>query len=229
MAGTTVLNTIPVPTLADLPNIEVAVKQTIEAVDLRLDPIYATTAARASANPSPTAGQKCYVTSTGEWYRWNGTAWISAAPKWYISTSNQTVTDSVTLTNATSLGIVVEASSSYIFRGDLIYSSTGTEGNDMQIAFTIPAGVSGSYSPHGQTSGATTTAGSLYVGNINLTTAATLGTLTSNEQRAFVTGHINTAGSAGTVQLQFAEAAAVGGVTSVTLFNGSHFEVWKVA
>jgi hypothetical protein len=66
-------------------------------------PIYATTAARDSAIPSPFAGQRAFISGTNVNYQYNGTAWVSAQAlsippmcRAYLSTSTNISNNTVT-------------------------------------------------------------------------------------------------------------------------------------
>ncbi len=65
MSGSTDINGLPYPTLADPPNIEDAVKPLAEEVDTRIVPRFSTTTERDGAIAAPIDGQVCHVATHG--------------------------------------------------------------------------------------------------------------------------------------------------------------------
>jgi len=126
MATTTPINGWSIPQLTDPPNITTAVNSFANAVDARANPIYSTTSARNAAIPSPTAGQECFVTGTGEKYIYTGSAWVGLAPRRQVKTGTNIVNNSTTLIDATDLSLSFEANVQYRLDCDIAIQSNTT-------------------------------------------------------------------------------------------------------
>lgn len=83
MADTTDINSIPMPQIDDVANIETAVRPAILALDSLVTARFSTLSARNTAITAPIEGQLCYVTETRELYIYDsvGSVWISAKPR----------------------------------------------------------------------------------------------------------------------------------------------------
>lgn len=229
MSGTTTISALRYPTLSDSPNAQTAVKNLADDVDSLVNSRFATTGARDSAITSPVAGQQCYVTSTGEFYMYSGSAWVGMRPRFARATANQTVTDSNALANSTYLTMSVEANSVYKVEADIFYfgDATGGTSNDFKCGWSVPSGVSGLWAPFGVDVGMTGLAGSLYPVPFGWTSSAVLGSA-----NAFFTarmyGTLVTGANAGTLTFQFSENTGVLGVTTVNVASNSLLTVMKV-
>jgi len=229
MATTTTINGFSIPQLSDVPNIETAVNTFANSIDARVIPILATVAARTTAIPSPTAGQVAFVTATGEMYYYNGTAWVGIGPRCKKAGSNTIITDSTTLANITNSNFTVEANSTYIMRGVVIANSTGSVANDIKFGWTYPTSATANWGMQAPVIGVSVESGNgIYTGNLAQTDQPTFGTLTTAQQFQWDSTW-NIGANAGTVQLQCAEGAAVGGVTSVGINGDSWISCQKVA
>lgn len=91
MATTTDINNWPLPTRSDASNMETAMTGFANGVDARANPIFATTAARNAAIPSPTPGQEAFVTADNSKYYYNGSAWKLLTPYRRESTASGSV------------------------------------------------------------------------------------------------------------------------------------------
>jgi hypothetical protein len=173
---------------------------------------------------------ECYVTGTKEKYIYSGTGWIGLAPRFYRVTSDQTVTDSIGLTNATQYAAPVEANSVYAIDGLILNTNVdASNSNDFAAAWTIPASASGVWQPtQGGTGNTVTSSAGVIVVGFAWATPLAWGVLSGSTVATPWSGTLVTSSTAGTLQFQFAEAAAVGGVTSVTLKSGSWLRIWKV-
>ncbi|MFD7157942.1 hypothetical protein ACFV9C_25295 [Kribbella sp. NPDC059898] len=80
----------PYPALSDAANGPVAFQNLAQAVEKRVVMVYADAASRTAAVPAPTAGMLSFLTTTGvfEWY--TGTAWVALRPL-----TNSTFTQSI--------------------------------------------------------------------------------------------------------------------------------------
>lgn len=148
-------------------------------------------------------------------------------------TADVTVNNSATLVNATGLSIPLEANSSYGLDGWLHWTSDPTA--DIKFMYTYPAGCTGFWAGIGPVRDTAPVAGSErknYVdfGSVALTSA--LGFAGDDEFSATVyvsgipRGYIVVAGTAGTLQLQFAQNTAT--VSNTILRAGSWLRVTKL-
>lgn len=224
MSTTTAINGIYVPTLTDAPNINASIQPMAEDIDTLLVPRFATLAARNAAITSPANGMLCWVDETGELYLRN-TTWISAKPRFIMKTSPENRTNS-TYANDAQLSISVEANSVYLVR--MLILITGTSGTgDFKMDFVIPAGAGpGPSGTAAQGGGFYTynTSDLLTLGDLNTTTGMFAGTAASVWRPIFAETVFATAGTAGTLQLQWAQGTTSG---TTTVGEGSYLEVWK--
>lgn len=228
MSDTTDINGLQIPVLSDVPDIETTFHPFAVAVDTYLTGRFTTPTARDIANPTPTAGQMCYVASTGELEVFNGSKWVGAKSRNVIKTADQTVTDSTTLVDDLLLKFSVEANSYYILTGALRYKSTGTSVNDLQVGFSAPSGCSGSWTPMGPTSSVGGATDPVYVGEVAWGSSENFGALSTELFRVPLHGVLATSGSSGFITLRFAEHNSVGGITSVTMAAYSYLTLQKV-
>lgn len=230
MSLTTDIAALPYPELSDVPNAQTAFGNLADAIDTQVVPRFTTVAARDAAITAPTFGQLAAVSGTGELYLYNGTSWVGASPRIKLKTAAESVVSSTALQNDNELFLPVDASSTYMYRLWMPYTST-VDTNDMKVGFTFPsltassvyvaaaleASVSGA-GPYSVTfGGATLTSGVAFtsVGTINKDVAL------------FASGHIVVGVSSGTFQLQWAQNTSQ--PTSVTVKAGGYLEMWKVA
>jgi hypothetical protein len=130
------------------------------------------------------------------------------APEWARLTANSTaVNNSTTLVNVTGLSVPVAANAVYYVTG-LIFYSTPTAA-DIKFAFTTPASSSGRWQLLGFNTGGTTVFNSVHSGTSAWTATNTAtGGLDATEFAARPVGLLVTAGTAGTLQAQFAQNTA---------------------
>ncbi len=139
------------------------------------------------------------------------------------------VTSSTTLTDADiGLAVALEADSIYLWDAYLAYDAGAT--GDLKLAFTVPASTTGHWAALGIGTGTT---GS--IGDMSAIRAAGYGsgnTLSLGGSASFsgllacrAVGFIDTAGTAGTLQLQFAQNTSNG--TATILKGGSWIRVVK--
>lgn len=223
MSTTTTVNGWSIPELQDAANIT-QVATLASAIDLRVNPIFSTVSARNAAIVSPTEGQEAYVTATGEKYVYNGTAWVGMRPRVKYCTADQTVTDNDSvLVDSTYLQFSVEANSVYEMNGSLRWLNS-TFGNDVRFGMVTPAGCTGSWNVTHPTVGDTFTTNPA----LSWVGSHTYGGNASNSQRGPINGLLVTAGTAGTLKLQFCEATNTGGVSNVKLCFDSVIKLIKV-
>jgi hypothetical protein len=140
-----------------------------------------------------------------------------------------TRTSSTTLTDATDMAIALEADALYALEGYLAYNAGAT--GDLKCAFTVPTGTTGHW---GLYPIATASTGS--VGDLDARRQTSFGAATTqaaggsdsfgSEMMCPVLGYIDTAGTAGNLQLQVAQNTSSG--TSTVLKAGSWLMVWRL-
>jgi hypothetical protein len=74
--ASTTIQALPYPLLTDIGNAPSWNQQLAQAVEVKLNMIFATTAARDAALTAPTAGMEVFITGTLEKQRRVGTAWV---------------------------------------------------------------------------------------------------------------------------------------------------------
>lgn len=143
-------------------------------------------------------------------------------PLFVRKTSDETVNNSAVLQNDDALVLAVEASSTYIVNLRVIVNS-GT-GPDWKMAFTVPAGASGSVQIfEGSTP---STAAAVLQGPFSLTATLAFSTVAA-DQILLVQGVLVVAGTAGNLQLTWAQNAAT--ASNTTVKTNSYLWLTKVA
>lgn len=147
----------------------------------------------------------------------------AVAPVAAFKNANESVTSSTALQNDNALLIPLQANAVYYFRMFFGYTG-GTQGSsDIKFGFTIPSGASMTWTRDG-----ITTAGVRPVLVFNTTTAAsTLGTNgTGSDEAGTVEGTVTTGGTAGNLQLQWAQNTS--STTATTVLAGSSLQAWQI-
>jgi hypothetical protein len=181
-------------------------------VESRLVKRYINLADRTARNPTPTAGEISFLTTPGQHYRYNGTAvaWWELYPVTaYKLTETQVVNNSTVFVNDSHLALGLQANAIYGLSGWLAWDS-GTTG-DIKFDWTGPAGFTMPVWAGARIDSAVAGA----VGNMTglVSAAATtvvvaagagIGTFSSLN----LGGAVITTGTAGTLQLRWAQNAA---------------------
>jgi hypothetical protein len=148
-------------------------------------------------------------------------AWF--VPRAAVRTSTQSVTSSTVLVNDNQLSVTVDANAVYDVR--LFYHYTANAASDIQIAFTQPAG-----STHSNTYLHGFTVGAVSGTDDAISAAATnpaLGGIGSGTDAALQWESVlTTAGTAGTLQVQFAQATS--GATATSVLAGSKLILQRI-
>ena len=182
---------------------------TSSGVESRLVKRYINLADRTARNAAPTSGEISFLTTPGQHYRYNGTAaaWWELYPVTaYKATETQVVNNSTVLVNDSHLAVALQANAIYALSG-YIASDSGTTA-DIKFDWTGPAGFT---MPMWGGARLDTAAGG-FVGNLNalssaaattiiVATGAAIGSPTSIN----LGGAVLTAGTAGTLQLRWAQ------------------------
>lgn len=132
MPTTTPVQALPIPILADIANVPLHVQNLAQALETKLVMIFASTAARTAAIPSPTEGMTSYQLDTHRLEYYDGTGW-RPLPKFTqcgsltltTSTGANSVTGSVVFTTAfASLPIVTTSQFTGALTGLLAHKIT---------------------------------------------------------------------------------------------------------
>lgn len=135
-----------------------------------------------------------------------------------LVTTDQSVTSSTTLTNATGMSFSIAANETWYF--DFTIGVTCSVAGQSQFAITSPSGASGSNIASANGTGTGCVAGAAFGSAMTIT-----GTLTA--VMVHITGYVTASSTPGTVQLQFAQATSDGTATKVK--TGSFFQAWRTA
>lgn len=222
MPGTTPVNALRYALLSDTPNSQAAFLNLATDIDRKLLSVYATTAARDTAIPAPTAGMQAFVTGTGEQYIHNGTAWIGAVPRYAVKTADENLASSTVLQNDDHLFFSVEANSKYHVMLDLRHR-TGDILSDWKFNFTAPA----SAVFVGTWRGNLNTGGDGYEETPGSLLTQILPTVdTNNDYPLWADGILVTSATAGTLNLQWAQLASSAGNNTVR--QNSYMRILKI-
>lgn len=215
------------PDAADMPSAQVA---EVGSFENKLAQRYASIADRTARNPAPNENEISSLVDVDRIEVYDTANWVSAFSRsLYLQARllvDQTVNNSAALVNVTGFSFAVVTNGIYQWRHDLFYDSSTTE--DIQFAFTWPAASSGRWGGIGMMDVGATSPGVVK----NATQTASAGALTygGSGVGTVITGALIgeiTAGGNGTVQMQFAQAAAA--ATNTTLRARSRMHVWRVA
>lgn len=226
MSTTTPVNGWTIPTLSDVPNVETSFHPAFNAIDQRVIPIFTTTGLRDSAIPTPTFGQHAAVSGTGEVYFYNGSAWCSSAPRTKYKTTNENVPNSTVMQNDDVFFMSVEANALYYI--ELYLVMVGDPAADFKMQWTFPAGTDGIRWRNALVTAAVTDADNKSQIDTVAGGSSTSGVLNATTPRTFLQESltVDTAGTAGTLQLQWAQNVA--NATATTIQAGSVMRCWKV-
>lgn len=149
------------------------------------------------------------------------------APDAAVKAADETVTDSATLQNDNDLFLPLPSTGTWAFQLWLAAVGTVATGSgDIKVAFTWPTGASCLWSGIGFTAAASPA--------VNITAVrATSGTSSpfgagTSEVGIWLTGTIIMGGTAGDLQLEFAQNTASAG-NSITVKAGSSLMAWQIA
>lgn len=193
--------------------------------------VCSSTADRDSAITDPYNGLYATTTDTGTlWLRFSG-AWVDArtvglfAELDALKITDKTVNNSTVLSNDNELIIPVVANAKYRFNAYLIYSSLTTA--DARFALTGPAGATAQVSGYGIPTTTDTSFGTMDTAVLALGTDWQVGGGGLGIKRSCIPyGHIVTAGTAGSITMQFAQQTAQG--SNSVLYTGSWMTMKRV-
>jgi hypothetical protein len=138
---------------------------------------------------------------------------------WFVPTvavkgSNQSVTSSTALVNDTALAVAVAASAIYEISAFVLYD--GDSSGDLKLGWTAPSGAVFNWMSGGLPLGATTASDNSSHTGQSVGSAAQIGCIGAGSPLvAPVTGILTTAGTAGNLQMQFAQMSSFGTATRI--------------
>lgn len=223
MSTTTPINGFTIPALGDSQNIETATHPFLNALDSRLVPRFTNLVSRNSSITSPTEGQLAAVEETKEFYKYDGTTWISGAGRTkvkilypqFVSQSTDFVVDS-------DLFVPLEQNSKYLFKTIVIYFSPA--GSHFKMKWTVPPGATGKMTTlHKDANSA-----SLFImSNQDITTQWNGWSTNTNALAFHQSGIITTSSTLGNLQLTWSQLNSSAGSTFSV--GGSWIQIWRVS
>ena len=144
-----------------------------------------------------------------------------------IKNADQTVASSTVLANDSVLTLAVVANATYEVNLDLIYGAL--TGIGIKIGWTAPAGATFNWCAQGLASGVVLSSGIIMMQSQVLADAVSLGSAAAvaTNVRAKPFGTLVTAGTAGALQFQWAQAASSG--TGTVVRAGSKLTIKRIA
>lgn len=223
---------LPYQGLGDPPNgpdlgrlLAEATEAQLARIDAAIFPVYATTTARDSAIPSPTFGRRASVSGTGEHYVHNGSAWISATPRTAIKTVSEDVTSSTSLQDDDHLFFPVEANCRYVISGQIWVAAVSATPK-LKFSFSLPAGATIDWDAIGLDATASNPSWSPILAMSSAGSVRTGNTSGAGPFQHILRATAKTAGTAGTVRLQWTQNAS--GAAAARLAENSYLQCWKV-
>lgn len=141
-------------------------------------------------------------------------------------TSDQSVTSSTVLVNDTALTVPVAASATYLVEWSLV--TDGNASGDLKYAFTGPAGATMTWESEGLLTTDTTNVARAATDVAAIGTTVSHGTIASGtNSRVDGRGVLTVAGTAGNLQMQWAQATSNGTASKVKA--GSYLKVTRIA
>lgn len=176
---------------------------------------------------SPNAGQVVMLSTDGALYKRIAAAWVKYVAGQPISyaASTTTVNNSATLVNGNGLVVPVEASAQYAVEAFLVYNTATVPG--LKIGWTVPAGATGNWSTGGVVQSANSRIGSADMGVVPFNTALSVTGDGSLGVSCKPAGTLTVSTTAGSLQLQVAQATA--NATNTVVQIGSWLKVTRVA
>lgn len=148
----------------------------------------------------------------------------STQPQSVVKTADESVTSSTTLQDDNHLFLVLEASATYIVEGGLYYDGVFNAGN-LKLTWSLPASATIYWSPNAPATGGAAAFASQAVttGNLSIGTYGTGGSKTT----ASISALVATAGTAGNMQLRWAQDAS--NATATTIYAKSWLRAIRIA
>lgn len=224
---------ITLPIGADAADNPVAFINMVADVESRLALRYTDTADRTTRHPAGVENQISGLGTENRFDVFDGTNWISLHPRamyaYIRKTANQSVnsgTTGTTLINDTALLAALPTAGTFGFVVNVFYD--GPDAGDIKFAVATVAAMTGTYGVH-----AISTAGASGVGTGQFSATTTLGTAIAcgatgvgTGLLAIIKGEVTMGGTAGNLQLLWAQNTADAGNTTVRA--RSSMEVWRI-
>jgi hypothetical protein len=210
------------PAAGDTVNVSTDLGGVYDTIDAALGSTQCTAATRPG---SPVNGQTIYETDTNRFYVYESPTWMLVGSMVAVKTTDNTVNNNATLANDAQLTLPVEANTTYTLEMYVDYSSATAA--DAKIGLVVPASATWSVAPNGMlttvaaTSGSVETAPSVTAGNLQFGGNGAGVHLTANP-----VGWLKTAGTAGNVVVQFAQATA--NASNTLLYTGTWIRLTRV-
>lgn len=193
--------------------------------------VHASLTALNATIPAPAEGRIAYLSDCDAlYYGTNASAWafFAAPPLWARRTSDgAAVNNSTALVSDAVITVPVAASATYKF--DLHWVGDAHGSADIKMAWAIPAGAAGTWAPWGPAAAISSYEASTgWQSTGDLTTTQTFGAIGVGVLQAVrVSGCIVTAGTAGSLTLQVAQASAH--ASDLKTRTGTHLIAIRVA
>lgn len=234
MPGNTAINALRYTLLTDAPaNIQTATKNLADDIDTKLVSVFTTTAARDAAITVPSEGMLCYISGVvNAYYTYTGSAWEKMGrTRTKVKVFTEFLANSATPQNDNELFISVGANKTYAIH--MAAFAAGDAGNDVFYRWTYPSGVLsfGMVGPSPATAAGTTGDWTSYATTSPATSPSinfVLGIVAAQVTVTLGTGVLQTAGVAGTLQLQWASAVAGGVGTGTNVYPGSNIVITEL-
>jgi hypothetical protein len=215
---------IVLPVLPDPANVPSSMTSQTSGLESRTVKRYTNDADRAARNPAPVAGEVCWITALARHEFWTGAAWWELRPL-YVNkaTEVQVVNNSTAFVNDSHLLLAMRASARYRLSG-LVVVDSGTTG-DFKMDWTGPAGFAmGRWTLTGVDTGGTNFAPG---GASAASTVVSRGGLGIGTFAFYtLTGIVTTAGTAGNLQMRWAQNALEAVNTRVK--NDSYIQLERI-
>jgi hypothetical protein len=222
---------IPIQNPGDPANLPAAQTAEVGVEENRLAQRYTNLADRTARNAAPNENEISSLVAEDRVEVFDSANWVSLHDRSFWSyirkPTDQIVTNSTVLVNDTAFVTAVPAAGVFAWEHFVFYDSSTTE--DISIAYTWPAGVSGRWGGV-----MLDVAAGSSVGSVKLNTQNTSGVATSYGGAGVGTiilgrlfGDITMGGTAGNLQFQFAQASAA--ATNTTVRARSWWRVWRVS
>lgn len=221
---------IPEQQGADPANLPAAQVSWDGVMENRLAQRYASIADRTARNPAPNENELSALADVDRIETYDTANWVSAFHRTLYAdirlAADQTINNVGALTNVTGFAFTVVTSGIYQWQIEMFYDSSTAE--DISFAFTWPGGSTVRWGGLSMMDVGATSPG--VVKNATQNTSGTAITYGGSGVNTVITGSLFgeiQAGGNGTVQWQFAQAAAA--ATNTTIRRSTRMRVWRVS
>lgn len=222
---------IQLPVGADTADGPVAFTNQTAGVEGRLVMRFASIADRTARVPVPIEGQVSHLADVDRIEVYDGTNWISLYTRsryaFVRKSVNESLNTNTVLQNDDVLFAPLPTAGIFGFALDIFYD--GPDAGDIKFAFTAPAGATGIYAAHAiSTAGAAAVGTGQFGGTTTFPNTLICGTTgTGTPLLAIIKGEITMGGTAGNLQLQWAQNTS--DATNTTVRARSRMEVWRIS